>query len=67
MPDIYDFAMNLLQKNPDKANSPLGRELMRVIESRDYTKGAKMGENILQTYGVSKEDAISFGKSFFGF
>lgn len=66
MPDIYDFARDLLAKNPDKANTPLGRQLSEILDSKDYSKGEQLGRNICNTYGVKPEDAYNRGKSFFG-
>lgn len=66
MPDIYDFALNLLNQNPDKANTPLGRQLRQILESKDYSAGEELGKNLCNTYGVDPNDAVSKGKSFFG-
>lgn len=56
--DIYQFAQNLLNSNPDKANSPLGQQLQELLKSRDSAKGEQLANNILSTYGVSKEEAM---------
>lgn len=65
--DIYDFAKDLLAKNPDKANTPLGKQLSQILESKDYSAGEQLGQNICKTYNVKPEDAIAQGKRFFGF
>lgn len=64
--DVYEFAMNLLKKNPDKANTPLGKQLMGILESKNYAAGEELGKNICNTYGVNPEEAYDKGKTFFG-
>lgn len=64
--DVYAFAIDLLKKNPDKANTPLGKQLMQILDSKDYDAGEKLGQNICNTYGVDPEEAYNQGKTFFG-
>lgn len=66
MPDIYDFALNLLRQNPEKADTPLGRQLMQILESKDYSAGEQLGKNLCNTYGVDPKTCYEKGKSFFG-
>lgn len=65
--DIYAFAKDLLAKNPDKANTPLGRQLQQILESGDYAKGKDVANNLCKTYGIGKEDFTKRAASFFGF
>lgn len=64
-PTIEEFAKDLLRRNTDKLNTPLGQELMRILDSNDTQSGEKLANNLLHTYGVSKEDGINLGKRFF--
>lgn len=64
--DIYAFAINLLQKNPDKANTPLGKQLMQILESRDYKAGEELGRNLCNSYGVDPSKAVPQGLKLFG-
>lgn len=64
--DIYEFARDLLRKNPDKANSPLGKQLQQILDSKDYAAGEQLGRNLCNTYGVDPQKAYEQGKSFFG-
>lgn len=63
--NLKDFALNLINKNPNVANNPRAQELIDVIKSGDDARGQQIAQNICDTYGVSKEDAISQAKGFF--
>lgn len=52
------FAMEMLQNNPQIANSPMGQQLLNVLQTGDSSKGEQLAMNICQTYGLSKEEAI---------
>lgn len=59
------IAMNLLSKNPQIANNPQAKEMISVIQSGDSQKGQQIAENLCNSYGVSKEEAIDQAKQFF--
>lgn len=63
--NLKDFALNLINKNPNVANNPRAQELIDVIKNGDEARGQQIAQNICDTYGVSKEDAISKAKGFF--
>lgn len=62
---LFNMAMNMLGSNPAIKNSPQGRELMDILQSNDSARGQKMAENLLKTYGISKEEALNQAKQFF--
>lgn len=62
-----DFALKMLDANPNIANTPQGRELRRILDSGDDAAGIKMAQAYLDTQGVSKEDAMAKAKTFFKF
>lgn len=64
--DMKQWAFNMLEKNPNIANTPMAKEMIEVLKSGDNSRGEQMANNILQTYGISKDDAISQAKKFFG-
>lgn len=64
---IFNFAKMMLAKNPQEANTPLGKELSGILESGDYQRGQQIGNNLCQTYGERKENAIQMAQKFFGF
>lgn len=63
--NMRDMALNLLAQNPNIANNPNAQEFIRVIQNGDSVKGAQIAQNLCDTYGISKEDAIKNAKSFF--
>lgn len=66
MNQIANFAMNLLQRNPRMANNPQAQKLMEIIQKGDNRQGEKMAENLCETYGMTKDQAIAEAKKFFG-
>lgn len=65
VPNMRDVALNLLAQNPNIANNPNAREFIQVIQNGDSVKGAQIAQNLCDTYGISREDAIKNAKSFF--
>lgn len=65
MASIRDIAMSLISKNPQIANNPQAAEMIDAIKNNDSVKGQQIANNLLNSYGVSKQDAIDQAKSFF--
>lgn len=65
IPNMRDMALNLLMQNSNVANNPNAQELIQVIQNGDSVKGEQIAQNLCDTYGMSKEDAIRNAKSFF--
>lgn len=65
MPSLEQIAMTLLQKNPQVANSPQGQQFMQILKSGDVQKGQQMADNICNSYGVTRDDALNKAKQFF--
>lgn len=65
MPNFQALAMNLLKNNPKVANNPQAQNFINVIQQGDSAKGEEIANNLLNTYGISKEDALSQAKKFF--
>lgn len=59
MPDIYDFAAMLLKNNQNIANSPLGQNALQALQNRDSAKGEEIANNILESQGLSREEALN--------
>lgn len=59
------FAINMLNQNPQIANNPRAQELLQVIQNGDSAKGEQIANNLCNTMGVSKEQAIRDAKQFF--
>ena len=65
IPNMRDMALNLLMQNPNVASNPNAQEFIQVIQNGDSVKGEQIAQNLCDTYGMSKEDAIRNAKSFF--
>lgn len=67
MPNVnpMQFAMNMLQNNPQVMNNPQAQGLMQVIQSGDAAKGQQMAENLCKTYGVTPDQALEEARKFF--
>lgn len=64
---IMNFAMNILRNNPNVANNPRNQELLNVLQNGDAQRGKEIAENLCNSYGMSKDDAIKQARNFFGF
>lgn len=56
----------LIANNPAIANNPNAQNYLNVIQNNDQTKGEEIANNLCQTMGVTKEQAIAQAKAFFG-
>lgn len=65
MPNLQEFAMSLLEHNPNIANNQQAQSFISVIKSGDAAKGEQIARNICQTMGVSPEQAEMQAKNFF--
>ena len=63
--DLKNMAMNLLAKNPAITNSPQAQNYLGVIQNGDSARGQQIAENLCQTYGISRDEAIRQAKQFF--
>ncbi len=59
MPNIFDFAMNIIKQNPQVRNNPMAQNYINAIESGDEAKGQEIANNILNSYGLTKEQAMN--------
>lgn len=64
--NLEQWALNLISQNPNIANNPRAQEYIKIIQNGDSKKGEEIANNLCQTYGMSKEDAIANAKKFFG-
>ena len=62
---ILNLAMVMISNNPQIANNPQAKSMIEVIQSGDAERGRQIAENLCNTYGISKEDAVKQAKSFF--
>lgn len=53
-----NLAMAALNANPKFKKKPMAQELIRCIQNKDESTGIAMANNILQAYGLDKDQAI---------
>lgn len=67
---MQQFAMGMInrqiQQNPNMAKNPNMAQMINVIQNGDNAAGEQIANNILQTMGVSKDQAIQQARQFFG-
>lgn len=63
---MIQFAMNLINRNPQVAKNPVAQQLIGVIQNGSEEQGQAIAENLCNSYGVTKEQALSDAKKFFG-
>lgn len=64
--NLKAWALELLSKNPNVSNNPRAQEYIKIIQNGDSEQGERIANNLCQTYGMSKEDAVKNAKNFFG-
>lgn len=60
------LAQYMGQLRQNVANNPMASGMLDIIESGDAKKGEHMADNICKSMGVSREQAISQARQFFG-
>ena len=63
--DLRRMAMSMISQNPNIASNPQAQEFVRVIQNGDVKRGQQIADNLCETYGVSREEALQKAKSFF--
>lgn len=63
---LLQFALNMIERNPNIQNNPNAKSMIEVLRSGDTSRGEQMASNICDSMGVSREDAISQARGFFG-
>lgn len=61
--NLRDMAMSIIFQNPQIANNPNARAMVDVIKSANSKAGIEIANNLLHTYGLSKEDGIAQAKA----
>ncbi len=61
--NLRQMAMNIISQNPQIANNPNARAMVDAIRNGDAQAGTEIANNLLQTYGLSKEDGVAQAKA----
>lgn len=60
------FAMQMIQRNPQISNNPTAQQYLQIIQNGDSTRGEQIADNILKSYGMNREQGINQALGFFG-
>lgn len=67
MNPLLNMLINKAQSNPNIANSPRNKEIMRVLQNGTQEERENMARNLAQSYGCNNvDDAVKQAKNFFG-
>jgi len=61
------FLQSQIQNNPSIANNPQAQNYIQVLQSGNAKAGQQIAENLLKTYGMTKEQGINRVRQFFHF
>lgn len=61
------FAMQMIQRNPQISNNSIAQQYLQIIQNGDSTRGEQIANNILKSYGMNREQGINQALGFFGF
>ncbi len=62
---IQNLLGMLLKRNPNIANNPRNKAMIDAIQNGDSAKGEQLANNLCQSYGVSREEALIQAKQYF--
>lgn len=64
---VEQFALRMIQQNPQVANKPLGKEFINILQSGDAQRGIQLANNLCQTYNTSPNEAVEQARNYFHF
>lgn len=59
------FLQNAMRQNPNIANNPQAQNFLQILQNSDSQKGQQVAENLLNTYGMTKEQGMNQVRNFF--
>lgn len=62
---IQNLLNMLIQRNPNIANNPRNKAMLEAIQNGDSVKGEQLANNLCQSYGVTREQALAQAKQYF--
>lgn len=61
---LMQVAVNIVKSDPSKANSPIGQQFLQIAQNGDEQAGIALAENLCQSYGTPKDQAIGMAQRF---
>lgn len=65
-PNPFMIAQQMAQQQPDIQKNPRAMEMLQVLLSGDARRGEELANNLLQTYGKTKEQGMQLASQRFG-
>lgn len=67
MNQMMQYFLNMaIQKNQQQiANNPMAQEMIRCLQNGDSARGEELANNLCQSYGETKEQAVNHAQGFF--
>lgn len=63
---LQQFAMQIINQNRDKfKNNPQAQSMISIIENYNEQQGIELANNLLNSYGDTKENGVKKAMSFF--
>lgn len=63
---LQQFAMQIINQNRDKfKNNPQAQSMINIIENYNEQQGIELANNLVNSYGDTKENAVKKAISFF--
>ena len=63
--DTRTFAIQLLSSRPEIANTPMGQQFLRILQTGDIQAGQQMAQNLCASRGLTPEQAVNMARSTF--
>ena len=60
--DAKQFAMNFMSRNRNLPNNPMIQQCTTLIQTANAERGEEMANNILKSYGISKEEGMRMAR-----
>lgn len=67
MMNPMQYIQNAVRQNPGIMNNPQAQNFMSIIQSGDSRRGEEVANNLLATYGITKEQALAQARNVFHF
>lgn len=59
---LMNFAQRMIQNNPNLPNAPWVNEAISAIMNNDEKKGEQIANNLCQSFGTSREEALKMAR-----
>ena len=67
MMNPMQYIQNAVRQNPGIMNNPQAQNFIGILQSGDSKRGEEVANNLLSTYGMTKEQAMNQVRNFFHF